>query len=212
MTLSRQLGGSHGVELAVPGFKALQLKYNEMKNFPLNKVVRLLEPGPLVLVTTAYRGKSNIMTMGFHMMVQHDPPLIAFVIGPWDYSYEALVKSKECVIAIPGVDLMEKAVDIGNCSGADMDKFKEFNLNSLPAEEVKAPLIEQCLANIECKVVDTQLSGKYNLFVVAAVKAWTNAERKEQRIFHHKGDGTFSVDGRTIDLKARMTKWKEITK
>src|SRR5690606_39972369 len=84
-----------------------------MNDFPLNKVVQLLEPGPLVLVTTAYRGKSNIMTMGFHMMVQHDPPLIAFVMGPWDYSYEALVKTKECVIAIPGVDLMEKAVDIG---------------------------------------------------------------------------------------------------
>jgi flavin reductase (DIM6/NTAB) family NADH-FMN oxidoreductase RutF len=92
-----------------------------MKNFPLNKVVRLLEPGSLVLVTTAYRGKSNIMTMGFHMMIQHDPPLIACVIGPWDFSYKALVKSKECVIAVPGVDLMEKSVDIGNCSGADIE-------------------------------------------------------------------------------------------
>lgn len=183
-----------------------------MKNFPLNKVVRLLEPGPLVLVTTAYHGKSNVMTMGFHMMVQHDPPLIAFIIGPWDFSYKALVETKECVIAIPGVDLMEKTVDIGNCSGADIDKFKEFNLDTLHAEKVKAPLIKQCLANIECKIVNTQLSGKYNLFVAEAAKAWINSDRREQRIFHHKGDGTFSVDGRTRDLKARMTKWKEITK
>ncbi|WP_442946149.1 flavin reductase [Olivibacter sp. CPCC 100613] len=76
---------------------------------------------------------------------------------------------------------------------------------------MEAPLIRQCLANIECKVVNTQLSGKYNLFVVAAVKAWVNHDRREQRIFHHKGDGTFSVDGRTRDLKAKMTKWKEIT-
>jgi len=181
-----------------------------MNNFPLKKVVRLLEPGPLVLVTTAYNGKSNVMTMGFHMMVQHDPPLIAFVIGPWDFSYTALVKTKQCVIAIPGVDLMEKTVDIGNCSGADIDKFKEFNLGTLPGDKVNAPLIRQCLANIECKVVNTQLSGKYNLFVVAAVKAWINNDRREQRIFHHKGDGTFSVDGRTRDLKARMIKWKEL--
>lgn len=181
-----------------------------MLDFTLNKVARLLEPGPLVLVTTAHRGKHNIMTMGFHMMVQHDPPLIAFVMGPWDFSYEALVKTKNCVIAIPGVDLMGKAVDIGNCSGMDIDKFQAFRLGSLQAEKVKAPLIAQCLANIECKVVNTQLSGKYNLFVLEAVKAWTNNTRKEKRIFHHKGDGTFSVDGRTIDLKARMTKWKSI--
>lgn len=182
-----------------------------MEDYPLNKVARLLEPGPLVLVTTADQGKSNIMTMGFHMMIQHDPPLIAFVIGPWDFSHKALVETKECVIAIPGVDLMQKAVDIGNCSGAETDKFKQFNLDRLDAEIVKAPLIIQCLANIECRVVNTQLSGKYNLFVVEAVRAWVNRNRREQRIFHHKGDGTFSLDGRTIDMKARMTKWKGIT-
>ena len=183
-----------------------------MKNFSLNKVVKLLEPGPLVLVTTAHQGKSNVLTMGFHMMAQHNPPLIAFILGSWDFSYEALVKTNECVIAIPGVDLMEKAVDIGNCSGADTDKFTKFKLESKKAEIVEAPLISQCLANIECKVVNTQLAEEYNLFVVEAVKAWVNPDRKEQRIFHHKGDGTFSLDGRTKDLKARMTKWKEITK
>lgn len=150
--------------------------------------------------------------MGFHMMVQHNPPLIAFIIGPWDFSHKALMKSKECVIAIPGVDLMEKAVDIGNCSGADIDKFKKFRLESLQAEKVKAPLIGQCLANIECKVVNNQLSGKYNLFVVEAVQAWVNTDRREQRIFHHRGDGTFSVEGRIKDLKNRMIKWQEITK
>lgn len=107
---------------------------------------------------------------------------------------------------------MEKTVDIGNCSGADIDKFKEFNLGALPGDKVNAPLIRQCLANIECKVVNTQLSGKYNLFIVAAVKAWINNDRREQRIFHHKCDGTFSVDGRTRDLKTRMTKWKELTR
>ncbi|MGG7666916.1 flavin reductase family protein [Dyadobacter sp. BHUBP1] len=182
-----------------------------MRDYPRNKVARLLEPGPLVLVTTAHQGKSNVMTMGFHMMVQHDPPLIAFVIGPWDFSHKALIETKECVIAIPGVDLMQESVDIGNCSGSETDKFKQFNLNRLDAEIVKAPLVEQCLANIECRVVNTQLSAKYNVFVVEALKVWVNGNRKEKRIFHHKGDGTFSLDGATIDMKARMTKWKEIT-
>jgi len=183
-----------------------------MKKFPLKKAAQLLETGPVVLVTTAHLGKNNIMTMGFHMMVQHDPPLIAFVLGPWDFSHKAIMETRECVIAIPGVDLIEKTVDIGNCSGTDTDKFKKFNLDPLEAEKVKAPLIKQCLANIECRIVDTQLSKKYNLFVAEAIKIWVNTDRSEQRIFHHNGNGTFSVDGRTRDLRARMTKWKEITK
>ena len=183
-----------------------------MKDLPLNKVVRLLEPGPLVLVTTLHKGKNNIMTMGFHMMIQHDPPLIGVVIGPWDHSYTALTETKECVIAIPGADLMEKAVDIGNCSGLEVDKFKEFNLNPFDAQEVKAPLIKECLANIECKVVDTRLVKDYNLFILSAVKAWENKALKEQRIFHHKGNGTFSIDGDVVDLKDRMVKWKDIVK
>lgn len=69
--------------------------------------------------------------------------------------------TQERVIAVPGVDLMKKTVDIGNCNGADRDKFKEFNLDSLNAEKVKAPLIKQCLANIECKVINVDLSKKY---------------------------------------------------
>jgi flavin reductase (DIM6/NTAB) family NADH-FMN oxidoreductase RutF len=183
-----------------------------MKNLPLNKVVRLLEPGPLTLVTTSNKGKNNIMTMGFHMMVQHDPPLIGVIIGPWDYSYTALSKIKECVIAIPGVDLIEKVVDIGNCSGAEVDKFEKFGFHPLNADKVKAPLIRECLANIECRVVDTKLVKEYNLFILSAVKAWKNEGRKEQRIFHHNGDGTFSINGDVISLKEKMIKWQDIIK
>jgi flavin reductase (DIM6/NTAB) family NADH-FMN oxidoreductase RutF len=150
------------------------------------------------------------MTMGFHMMIQHAPPLIGAVIGPWDYSFKALKSARECVIAIPGMDLAEKVVDIGNCSGQDTDKFKKFRLNPLPAQKIKASLVEQCLANIECKVVDTRLMNRYNLFVLKAVKAWVNPDRKEQRTLHHQGNGTFKVDGRTIDLRKRMVKWLEL--
>jgi flavin reductase (DIM6/NTAB) family NADH-FMN oxidoreductase RutF len=179
-----------------------------MKSFPIQKVYRLMEPSPIVLVST-YRGKPNLMTMGFHMMIQHDPPLIGAVIGDWDYSYMALTSTRECVIAIPGVDLAKKVVDIGNCSGQDVDKFKKFNLTPLPAKKVKAPLVGQCLANIECKVADTRMVNKYSLFILEAVSAYINPGRKEQRTLHHQGNGTFKVDGRTIDLRKRMVKWKE---
>jgi flavin reductase (DIM6/NTAB) family NADH-FMN oxidoreductase RutF len=180
-----------------------------MKSYPIKKVYRLMEPSPIVLVTTFHQGRPNIMTMGFHMMIQHSPPLIGAIIGPWDYSYKAIKATRECVIAIPGVDLADKVVDIGNCSGEDIDKFKKFRLAPKSAQNVKAPLIEQCIANIECKVVDTRMVNRYNLFILQAAKAWFNATRKEQRTLHHQGNGTFKVDGKLLDLRDRMVKWRE---
>ncbi|HEY0739973.1 MAG TPA: flavin reductase family protein [Chryseosolibacter sp.] len=181
-----------------------------MKNYPVEKVYRLLEPGPIVLVTTFHRGKSNVMTMGFHMMMQHDPPLIGAIIGPWDFSYKALKATRECVIAIPGADLAKKVVDIGNCSGNDVDKFQRFRLTTEAGARVTAPLLAECLANIECHVVDTRMVNRYNLFVLKAVKAWTNPDRKEKRTMHHQGNGTFKLDGKLIDLQERMVKWSDL--
>ena len=70
-------------------------------------------------------------------------------------------------------------------------------------------MIGECLYNIECKVVDTGMVKKYGLFVLDGVKAWTNPGRKERRTFHANGDGTFVVNGRTINLKKKMVKFPE---
>jgi flavin reductase (DIM6/NTAB) family NADH-FMN oxidoreductase RutF len=189
--------------------KRARKKGARMKEMPASKAYRLLEAGPVVLVTTCFGGRPNIMTMGFHMVVQHAPPLIACIIGPWDFSYKALRATGECVIGIPTVDLATKAVDIGNCSGEELDKFEHFGLTPAPAGEVGAPLIAECLANIECRVADTSLADKYNLFIMEPVKIWVDDTRKEKRTIHHKGDGTFVVDGRTINLQERMVMWKQ---
>lgn len=180
-----------------------------MDEFLLSKTHFWIEPGPVILVTTAYKDQINVLTVSSHMMVQLWPPLIGIGIGPWDYSFKALRTTKECVIAIPTVDLATKVVEIGNCSGKDVDKFTTFNLTQLKAKKVKAPLIAECLTNIECKVVDTRMVPKYNLFILEAVKVWTDSKRKERRTIHHNGDGTFKVDGRTINLKKKMVKWPE---
>ncbi len=182
---------------------------HDLKEMPAGKAYRLLEAGPIVLVTTALDGQPNIMTMGFHMMVQHAPPLIGCVIGPWDHSYEALQATGECVIAIPTVDLAKTMVDIGNCSGAEVDKFARFGLTARPAATVGAPLVAECLANIECRVADTTLVARYNLFILQAVRIWIDPARKERRTLHHNGDGTFTVDGRTLNLQERMVLWKQ---
>lgn len=179
-----------------------------MREYPLSKVYRFIEPGPVVLVSTADKGRANLMTMSWHMAVEFEPPLIDCIVVPGDYSFTALRKTKECVIAIPPIDLARKVVDIGNCSGQDVDKFAAFKLTPKPGKLVAAPLVAECLANIECRVKDTSLVNKYGLFILEGVQAWIDPERKERRTFHANGDGTFVVDGRTLDLKKRMVKWQ----
>jgi flavin reductase (DIM6/NTAB) family NADH-FMN oxidoreductase RutF len=172
-----------------------------MEALPLCQAFQLLEPGPVVLLTTARGRKKNIMTLSWHMVVDFTPR-IAFVTGPWNHSFQALMQGQECVIAIPTVDLSAKVVKIGACSGADVDKFKKFALMPVKAKWVKAPLIAECLANIECRVVDHV--KKHDIFIVDAGHAWIDRERKERRTFHANGDGTFVVDGETIDHRRWM--------
>jgi flavin reductase (DIM6/NTAB) family NADH-FMN oxidoreductase RutF len=176
----------------------------DLKTLPLSKVYRLLEPGPVVLLTTAREGRINVMAMSWHMMVEFEPPLIACVVSDADFSFVALRETKECVIAIPGVGLAPKVVQIGNCSGRNVQKFARFGLTPLPAECVAPPLVAECFANLECKVVDTRLVNKYDLFVLEVLKAWTHAPHKNVKTIHHQGRGTFVVDGKTIVLKSKM--------
>jgi flavin reductase (DIM6/NTAB) family NADH-FMN oxidoreductase RutF len=175
-----------------------------MKDLSLSKVYQLLEPGPVVLLTTAYKGRANVMTMSWHMMVEFEPPLIACIVSGADYSFAALRATKECVIAIPALELAPKVVNVGNCSGRDVDKFERFGLTPAPAGRVKPPLVVECFANLECKVADTRLVNKYNLFVLEVLKAWIDPAQKNPKTIHHRGYGSFAVDGEMIKLKSRM--------
>ena len=175
-----------------------------MKDLPLSEVYQLIEPGPVVLLATAQKGRANVMTMSWHMMMEFTPPLIGCVVSNGDYSFNALRAAKECVIAIPGVELAETVVGIGNCSGRDVDKFERFGLTAKPAQEVKAPLIAECFANLECKVVDTRLVNKYCFFVLEVVKAWRKPSRTSPKTIHHHGFGKFVVDGETLKIKSKM--------
>ncbi|HUU05834.1 MAG TPA: flavin reductase family protein [Patescibacteria group bacterium] len=172
-----------------------------MEELPLCKAFQLIEPGPVVLVTTASGRKKNIMTISWHMVMDFTPR-IAFVTGPWNHSFKALMQKKECVIAVPGADLSARVVKIGACSGSDTDKFRKFALTPVKAISVKAPLIAECLANIECRVVDH--IKKHDIFVLDAVHAWIDTGRKERRTFHANGDGTFVIDGKAIDHRELM--------
>jgi flavin reductase (DIM6/NTAB) family NADH-FMN oxidoreductase RutF len=175
-----------------------------MRELPLSEVYQLLEGGPVVLLTTSQSGRSNVMTMSWHTMVEFVPPLVACVVSSEDYSFAALVAEHECVIAIPAVELAPVVVKVGNTSGRTVEKFKKFGLTPRPAELVAPPLIAECFVNFECRVVDTSMVDKYNLFVLEVVKAWTDPKQKRPKTIHHHGYGNFVVDGKTITLKSKM--------
>ena len=175
-----------------------------MKDLPLSKVYQLLEPGPVVLLTTSRKGRANVMTMSWHMMVEFEPPLVACVVSNANYSFAALRATGECVIAVPAVKLASKVVQVGNSSGRNVDKFAAFGLTPAPAKTVAAPLVAECFANFECKVSDTRLVSSYNLFILEVLKAWKDPAQKNPRTIHHHGYGTFVVDGKTIKLKSKM--------
>jgi flavin reductase (DIM6/NTAB) family NADH-FMN oxidoreductase RutF len=171
--------------------------------FPLSRVHRLLEPGPVVLVTTARAGRANVMAMSWHTMIDFEPPLVGCVVSDRNHTFGILKATRECAINIPTVELAAQAVGCGNVSGRRVDKFRAFGLTPVAASRVRAPLVAECYANLECKVVDARMAARYNLFILEVVKAWIDPSRKHPRTLHHLGSGAFMVAGETIRVPSR---------
>ncbi|HUL91111.1 MAG TPA: flavin reductase family protein [Burkholderiales bacterium] len=172
-----------------------------MKKMRISRAFTLMESGPVVLVTTNDGKKNNVMTISWTMVVDF-APIFAITTGPWNHSFAALRRTRECVISIPTVDMLDKVIGVGTCSGAESEKFERFKLTPVKGMHVKAPLIRECLANIECKVVD--ILNRHNIVVLQGVAAYFDSSRKEKRTVHAVGDGTFIVDGRKLSRKKMM--------
>ena len=171
---------------------------------PLADVYAVLEPGPVVLLSTSIDGVANVMTMSWHTMMEFEPPLVGCVISEANHSFAALRETGECVINVPTVDLAEKVIACGNTSGRTVDKFKTFGLTASPAARVAAPRVEECYANLECRVMDRELVATYNFFVLEVVKAWKDPAVTQPETLHHRGYGRFMVAGREIVLDSKM--------
>lgn len=174
------------------------------RSFPLSRVYGLLEPGPVVLVTTSRNGVPNVMTMSWHMMMEFEPPLVGCIISNRNYSFTSLKATRECVINIPTAGIADKVVGCGNTSGETTDKFTKFALTPKAASLVAPPLIDECYANLECRVADTAMLNKYCMFVLEVVKAWIDPTVKQPQTIHHRGHGSFAVAGETIALESGM--------
>ncbi len=180
------------------------MKRYEKKDFPVAEIRRFLEPGPVVLVSSAWKGKTNIMTMGWHTVMEFTPSLVGCIISSSNHSFEMIRRSRECVINVPTADLAEAVVRIGNSSGRDLDKFAAFGLTAAPATRLKAPLVRECYASFECKLVDARLVRAYNFFIFEVVKAHVATAPRYPRTLHYRGDGVFMLSGPNTSRYRRL--------
>lgn len=180
------------------------MKNYKKYNFPVNQIRRFIEPGPIVLVSSAWKDETNIMTMGWHMVMEFSPSLIGCYIWTENHSFEMIRKSKECVINIPTHDMANVVVSIGNTTGIEVNKFEKFKLTALPATKIQAPLIKECYANLECKLIDSSLIKKYSLFVFEVVKAHAARSPKNPKTIHYRGDGQFMIAGKSLNLRKKF--------
>lgn len=173
-------------------------------DLPVSLIRRYLEPGPIVLVSSSLHGRHNIMTMGWHTVMEFTPSLVGCVISSANFSFGLIRRTRECVINVPSVALTDKVVGIGNTTGAEIDKFGHFGLTAQPAERVAAPLIAECHANLECRLADGALIARYNFFIFEVLKAHVARSPKYPRTLHYTGDGVFMVAGKTISRRSQF--------
>jgi flavin reductase (DIM6/NTAB) family NADH-FMN oxidoreductase RutF len=172
------------------------------RDFPVSEIRRYLEPGPIVLVSSKWKGKTNIMTLGWHLVMEFTPSLVGCMISGGNHSFEMIRRSRECVINLPTTALTDIVVGIGNTTGAEIDKFERFGLTPEKAKKVDAPLIRECHANFECRLYDDALIDKYNFFIFEVVKAHVAPSPKHPETLHYTGDGVFMVSGRIISRRS----------
>lgn len=176
------------------------------KSFPVGKVRRFLEPGPIVLISSEHRGERNIMTLGWHLVLGFSPSLVGCYIWDQNHSYSLIKKSKQCVINIPTHDLIDAVIGIGNCHGPGTDKFEKFGLTPVEASRVSVPLIAECYASFECKLVDASLIKKHGLFIFEVVKAHVASSPRYPKTVHYRGDGVFMIGGPSVSYRSRFKK------
>ena len=162
---------------------------------PLDQVRRYLEPGPVLLVSSAHAGERDVMVMGWHTVMEFTPSLIGCVISSANHSFGLIRASGECVLNLPTSAQLEQVLGVGSTSGADIDKFAAFGLSAEPAELVGAPALAECHAQFECRLHDDSLVDRYNFFVWEVVAARALSSPRHPETLHYKGDGVFMQSG-----------------
>ncbi len=178
------------------------------KEVSLIRANRLINSGGVVLVTSGYEKKKNIITLAWDMPLSHKPPLCAVSIATRHYSTELIKKSGEFAINVPSLELLDKVIFCGTHSGRDVDKFKEAQLIAERANKLKnTPLISECIGHLECVVEEEKEAGDHILFIGEVVYA--SAEEKfftefwdvnKTKLIYHLGGKVFTSSGEMIEI------------
>jgi flavin reductase (DIM6/NTAB) family NADH-FMN oxidoreductase RutF len=173
---------------------------NHFKSIPITSANRLINHGPTVLITTRDKEKNNIMTAAWQMPVSFKPVLVAVSIGHERFSHEIILKSREFVINVPHLGMIKEVLCCGTQSGRDIDKFEVCKLTPVKAQKVKAPLINECIGNIECKLHSIHEAGDHTIFVGEVVAAsvkegifdgYLKVDLDQAKTLHHLGGKVF---------------------
>lgn len=185
----------------------------------LSKAYRLLNHGPTVLVTTAHGEQRNIMAAAWNMPLDFDPPRVAIVIDKNTYTRELVLASGSFAINVPCRAQAEMVVKVGSSSGRELlgkeadNKFEAFKLSTFTASKIAAPLLEGCVAWLECKLIpEPYIQDTYDLYLAEVVAAWADDRvfsdgrwhfegHDELRTLHHVAGGNFFTPGESLQVK-----------
>lgn len=176
----------------------------------LAKCYLLLNHGPVTLVSTAFHGRRNVMAASWVMPLDFDPPKVIAVVDGSTFTRELIDASGEFALNVPFRRIADKVLAAGSVSGRDGDKFAHAGLATFPAERIGAPLVRDCAAWLECKVIPEPHNQKrYDLFVAEVVAAWADPSvfsegrwhfpDAARRTFHYQAGGAFFETGRGFE-------------
>jgi flavin reductase (DIM6/NTAB) family NADH-FMN oxidoreductase RutF len=181
------------------------------KPIPTQWIHRILGPGPVVLVTAAFRGHADVTTLAWTMPLSGDPPLVAIAVEPVRHLHELIARSDEFTINVPHAGLLRQVQHCGMVSGDDHDKFAETGLHAVSARQVEAPWIDECVAHLECGVLARSEQGDHTLFVAEVLAAWADEEAFQEQwlleqevgqLLHHLGGRLYTISERQLDAGA----------
>ena len=174
---------------------------SEKINVEFSSAYRLLHPMHTVLVSCVDKtGKPNVLPLAWAMPTSRDPALVAISVAPSRYSHALIEETGEFVLNLPTVDIIKETLACGRTSGRDHDKFSETGLTPLPARKVKAPIIKECIAHLECKLHNQLKAGDHTIFVGEVIEAYANKgvftdkyNIDEARMLYHLGGNVFAT-------------------
>ncbi|MFH1201366.1 MAG: flavin reductase family protein [Candidatus Omnitrophota bacterium] len=177
------------------------------KEIPLSKANRLINSGQVILVSSSYKDKANIITLAWNMPLSHKPALLGISVAKAHLSCELITKSREFVVNIPSVELFKQVIYCGTHSGREVDKFKETGLTPVKANRlIKTPLIGECIGNLECLLGDIKEVGDHNLFIGEAIYAQVENDlfrevwnTEKVKLIYHLGASFFTESGRLLE-------------